>query len=96
MSEHLSEAAVKQHVKVYWRVFSALAVLTALTVAVSYLHFSLAAAIAVALCIAITKGSLVAAYFMHLKTEKKIVWCVLAMAFFFFAFLLLSPSLHHR
>ncbi|MBI2095073.1 MAG: cytochrome C oxidase subunit IV family protein [Candidatus Omnitrophica bacterium] len=96
MSGHLSEEAVKQHVRIYRRVFLALGALTVLTVAVSYFHFSVAVAVAVALFIAVTKGSLVAAYFMHLKTERKIVWGILAMTFFFFVFLLTAPSLHHR
>lgn len=95
MSEHLSPEDVKRHVKIYVRVFAALAALTVLTVAVSYVHFPLAVAIAVALFIATVKGTLVATFFMHLKGEKKIIWAILVLTFFFFLFLLTYPALHH-
>jgi cytochrome c oxidase subunit 4 len=91
----LTEEAVKKQVRVYFGVFAALAGLTILTVAVAYLHLPLAAAIAVALLIAMFKGSLVAAFFMHLAGEKKIIFTILALAFFFFLFLLTYPALHH-
>ena len=42
---HLSPEDVKHHVKVYVRVFLALALLTVATVAVSYLHLPIVAAI---------------------------------------------------
>lgn len=93
MSSHSPEA-VKKEVRVYIAVFGALAILTVLTVGVSYLKLPLALAIAVALFIAVVKGSLVAAFFMHLSTEKKIVWSILLLAAFFFIFLLLYPSWH--
>ena len=92
MSE-LSHEEVRHHVKIYIRVFAALTILTAVTVAVSYLHLPLWPAIAVALLIAIFKGSLVAAFFMHLFQEKRLIFVVLAMAVFFFLFLLLLPTL---
>ncbi len=90
-----SPEAVKKHVKVYLRVFAALAVLTVVTVAVSYLHLPVLVAVALALAIAILKGSLVAAYFMHLTNEKKIIWAILLLTAFFFIFLLLYPAGHH-
>jgi cytochrome c oxidase subunit IV len=89
-----SPEAVKKQVRVYVAVFAALAVLTVLTVAVSYLHMPLWAAIAVALLVASVKGTLVAAFFMHLISEKKIIWLVLLLAIFFFFFVLLYPSGH--
>ena len=93
MSEHSPEA-VQRQVQIYIRVFLALAILTVVTVGVSYLRLPLALAIAVALFIAAVKSSLVAAFFMHLSTEKKIIWSILLLAFIFFIFLLLSPSWH--
>ena len=93
MSGHSAEAVQKQ-VKIYLRVFLALAILTVLTVGVSYLKLPLALAIAVALFIASIKASLVAAFFMHLSTEKRIVWSILLLAAFFFFFLLMYPSWH--
>ena len=93
MSAHSPEA-VQQQVKIYVRVFLALGILTVLTVGVSYLHMPLAMAIAVALFIALVKGSLVAAFFMHLASEKKIIYAILALAGAFFFVLLFWPSWH--
>ena len=94
MSSHSVEEVQKQ-VKIYIRVFVALGILTVLTVGVSYLHMPLAVAIAVALFIAGIKSTLVAAFFMHLVSEKKIIYAVLALAFVFFLVLLLLPNWHH-
>lgn len=93
MSSHSPEAVQKQ-VQIYIRVFLALAILTVLTVGVSYIHLPFAIAIAVALAIASVKASLVAAFFMHLATEKKIIGAILILSVFFFIFLLLYPSWH--
>ena len=71
---------IRHHVKIYLRVFAALAVLTGLTVAVSYLHLPILAAVAVALFIACIKGSLVAGFFMHLVNERKILLYILILA----------------
>jgi len=54
-------------------IFGALIVLTLLTVGVTYLELTRTIAITVALLIAFTKISLVVAFFMHLKYEKKII-----------------------
>ena len=91
----LSPEAVHKQVKLYIRVFFALAVLTVLTVGVAYLNLPLRLAIVVALFVATVKSSLVAAFFMHLSSEKKIILYVLVLAFLFFAVLLAIPSLHH-
>ena len=83
MSEHSAEE-VKKHVRIYVAVFAALAVLTVVTVAVSYLKLPTSTAIALALLIATIKGSLVALYFMHLISEQKaIVWLLGLTASFF-------------
>lgn len=89
----LTPPEVKKHVKVYVRVFSALAVLTVLTVAVSYLHLPILWAVVIALVIAAFKGSLVAAFFMHLFSEKKIIYVILLVTVFFFLALLFLPVL---
>ena len=89
----LTPAEVHHHVKIYIRVFLALAVLTVLTVGVSYLHLPLALAISVALIIATFKASLVATFFMHLNVERKIVMAILALTMFFFIFLLVWPTI---
>ena len=93
MSSELSAEEIKHHVKVYVRVFIALAVLTLLTVGVSYLHLNIYLAVAVALLIATFKGSLVATFFMHLVSERKIILWILGFTVFFFFFLLLFPTL---
>jgi caa(3)-type oxidase subunit IV len=66
-------------------------VLTLVTVGVSYLHLPLPAAIGRALTIAVIKGSLVACYFMHLISERKLIYAVLALTVLFFFCLLLIP-----
>ena len=62
MSAHSPEA-VKKEVRTYLAVFAALAVLTVVTVSVSYLHLPHGTAVAVALLIACVKGALVASSF---------------------------------
>ena len=52
-------------------------------------------AVAVALFVAIIKGSLVAGYFMHLLSEKKLIIAVLALTVAFFVALLALPVLTH-
>jgi len=84
---------IDKHVKVYITVFVALMVLTIVTVAISRLHLSVPIAVTVALFVAIVKGSLVAAYFMHLVSEKKLIYAVLALTVAFFVVLLALPVL---
>jgi len=84
---------IDKHVRTYVIVFAALAVLTVVTVAVYHLHLSVPMAITVALVIATVKGSLVACYFMHLLSEKKLILLILLMTGAFFAVLLLVPVL---
>lgn len=88
-----SEAEISKHVRTYIMVFVALMVLTLVTVGVSYLHLSTGPAIALALVIATVKGSLVAAYFMHLMSEKKLIYWVLALTVVFFVFVMVGPLL---
>jgi cytochrome c oxidase subunit IV len=82
---------IDKHVRVYITVFVALMVLTVITVAISRLHLSVPIAVAVALFVAIIKGSLVAGYFMHLVSEKKLIYAVLVLTAVFFAALLALP-----
>ena len=89
-------AEIDRHVRVYITVFVALMALTLITVAVSYLDLSTPMAIAVALFIATIKGSLVACYFMHLISEKKLIYAVLGITLFKFVALMLLPVLTHN
>ena len=68
-------------------------VLTIVTVAISYLHLPIAMAVSVALLVATVKGSLVACYFMHLISEKKLIYAVLLLTIVFFIALLALPAL---
>jgi cytochrome c oxidase subunit 4 len=103
MSDHVATdhaahdpAEIDRHVRVYITVFVALMALTIITVAVSYLHLSTPMAIAVALFIATIKGSLVACYFMHLISEKKLIYAVLGITVFKFIVLMILPVLTHN
>jgi cytochrome c oxidase subunit 4 len=82
---------IDKHVRVYILVFVSLMVLTLVTVAVGYLHLPIGPAVAVALLIASIKGSLVACYFMHLISERKLIYYVLASTAGLFLVLLLVP-----
>jgi cytochrome c oxidase subunit 4 len=86
-------ADIDRHVKVYITVFVTLMVLTIVTVAISRLHLSVPVAVSVALIVAIIKGSLVACYFMHLISEKKLIYIVLGVTVIFFIALLALPIL---
>lgn len=94
MSEH-STADIDKHVRVYVIVFVSLMALTLITVAVSYLHLPIPQAVGVALLIATIKGSLVASYFMHLISERRLIFVVLALTVVLFAVLLLLPVISH-
>ena len=82
---------IDKHVRIYISVFAALMVLTIVTVAVSRFHLPIHLAVTVALVVAIIKGSLVACYFMHLISEKKLIYAVLAVTAFFFVALMVLP-----
>ncbi len=84
---------IRKHVKLYMMIFGALLVLTIITVGVSYLDVSIPMAIAVALFVASIKGSLVACYFMHLLTERGMLYWILALCAVFFVVLMALPVL---
>ena len=86
---------IERQVRVYLTVFVALMALTIVTVAVSYLHLSTPMAITVALMVATVKGTLVACYFMHLLSERKLIYVVLAITAFMFVVLLAVPAYTH-
>jgi caa(3)-type oxidase subunit IV len=70
-------------------------VLTVITVAISYLDLAVPIAVTIAMIVAIVKGSLVAGYFMHLVSEKKLIYAVLALTVAFFIALLTLPIFTH-
>ena len=84
---------IQRHIKVYMTIFAALAVLTIITVAASYLDLSTGEAILLALTIASVKGSLVAGYFMHLISEKALItWILMLTAGFFFVLMFIPMA----
>ncbi len=90
-SDHAA-ADIDRHVRVYITVFVTLMALTIITVAISRLHLPVPIAVTVAMLVAIIKGSLVACYFMHLISEKKLIYAVLALTAIFFIVLIALPN----
>lgn len=58
-------------VKTYLMVFAALGALTALTVSLSYMNLARPVGILAAALIAASKCTLIATFFMHLKSERR-------------------------
>lgn len=83
----------RPNVGLYLGVFTALLVLTVITVLISYWHLPKVPAILVGLMIATVKASLVAAFFMHLKGERLIIYGLLGVTLFFTGVLFLLPFL---
>ena len=102
MSDHAADAMtgdhavdIDRHVRVYITVFVALMILTIVTVASARIHLATPIAVTIALLVAIIKGSLVACYFMHLISEKRLIYAVLVLTVVFFAALMTLPVLTH-
>lgn len=89
-----SQEAVRKQVRGYIVVFVALMALTIITVGISYLHLSVGPAVALALFVASIKASLVASYFMHLISERKIIYGTLILTGLFLLLLLFLPVSH--
>ncbi len=85
------EEDIQHHIKVYMNVFIALAVLTVVTVAVSFLDVSFIEAFFIAITVATIKGSLVLSFFMHLLEEKPAVIWILATTMVAFLILMFIP-----
>ena len=90
---HSDPAEIKKRIRTYGIVGGLLLVFTAITVAVNQVHLAVPLAITVALVIATTKGSMVAAIFMHLSDEKKWIYGALLLTAVFFVVLILLPNL---
>ncbi len=87
---------IRSHIGFYKNIFWALIVLTLVTVGVSYIpfpHYSLD--VTVGLIIAAIKATLVALFFMHLSSEKKLIYRVLVFTVFFAAGLIFLCLLAH-
>jgi len=78
MSAHTPEAMARQK-KIYMTVGAVLLAGTIITVMAANVHLGIILGITVALIIAAVKGSLVAGYFMHLFSEKRMIYFILAL-----------------
>lgn len=75
---------VAKHIRGYMMVGGTLLVFTAITVFLSYVNFgTMKANVAVAMLVATFKAALVAAIFMHLSNEKKLIYRILIFTAFF-------------
>lgn len=74
MSEHIVQPSL------YYKIFGALMVLTALTVFVAFFDFGPLNNV-VAMGIAVLKATLVILFFMHVKYSTRLVWVVVAGGF---------------
>jgi len=96
MGGHDTPEAIHAETRRYIVVFAALAALTVLTVAVSYLHLyldmAMGVAVLLAMVIASVKAALVAGYFMHLLNERKTIYAILALTIFFFSLVMILPA----
>jgi cytochrome c oxidase subunit IV len=84
-----------QHVvplRIYFSIFAALLVLTAVTVGVAFVDLG-PMNVVVALAIAALKATLVVLYFMHVRYSSRLTWVVIA-ASLFWLFLLLAGTMH--
>ena len=88
---HSDPAAIKKSVRTYFMVGAALFAGTVITVIANQVHLAIPIAITVALIIAITKGSMVAAVFMHLSREKKWIYGALVLTVIGFLILMAVP-----
>lgn len=80
------EQHVAQHLKKYLMVGGLLLVFTIITVALSYVDFGSAKAnMAIGMLVATFKAGLVAAIFMHLSAEKKLIYRILIFTVIFVA-----------
>ena len=86
---------IDRQVRTYIFVFVTLMALTIVTVAISRFHLPVPAAITVALIVASIKGGLVASYFMHLISERKLIYWVLGFTVACFIAVLLLPVVTH-
>ena len=89
---HDSPENIKKEIRVYLAVLGGLMVLTIVTVWLCFgLKMPMHYAIMIALAVASVKGFLVAAYFMHLLSEKKVIYAVLIVTVVFFGVLIWGP-----
>lgn len=87
---------IDKQVKIYLIVFWALFVLTIVTVGVSKIHMPFFWTVTVALLVASIKGALVACYFMHLISERMMIYAIVVFTIICFLSLMILPILTHQ
>jgi cytochrome c oxidase subunit IV len=94
MSDHSDD--VSKHIRGYLIIGGTLIIGTVLTVLASYVDLGHHWNIVLALVIATVKASLVALFFMHLISEKQMIYTVLAFtAFFFIGLMFITIAAYH-
>jgi cytochrome c oxidase subunit IV len=94
MSDHSDD--ISKHIRGYLIIGGTLIVGTVLTVLASYIDLGHHWNIVLALVIATVKASLVALYFMHLISEKQLIYTVLGFtAFFFIGLMFITIAAYH-
>ncbi len=88
---HSDPEAIRKSVRMYFMIGAALFLGTVITVIVNQVHLAIPLAVTVALIIATTKGSMVAAVFMHLSAEKKWIYGALVLTVIGFIILMTVP-----
>ncbi len=89
-----TKESIEHHIQVYIKVFIALAILTVITVAVSYLDVTFIEAFFIAITVATIKGSLVLGFFMHLISEKQMIIWILVATLITFIILMFIPLIN--
>ena len=94
MSDHSED--ISKHVRGYLIIGATLIIGTVITVLASYVDLGHHWNIVLALVIATVKASLVALFFMHLISERQMIYLVLAFtAFFFIGLMFLTITAYH-
>jgi len=94
MSDHSDD--VSKHIRGYLIIGGTLIIGTVLTVLASYLDLGHHWNIVLALVIATFKATLVALFFMHLISEKQLIYTVLGFtAFFFIGLMSITIAAYH-
>ena len=87
---------INKEIRAYLLVFGALLLLTGITVAINGLHLPTHLAVTLALMVACVKGFLVVGFFMHLLSERQLIYSILTFTvFFFFSMMFLTMGNHY-
>jgi cytochrome c oxidase subunit IV len=87
--------SAQAHRKEYWVIFVWLAVLTAVEVGVAYMPIATVPMVSALVLLALSKAALVGLYYMHLKSETKILRNTITFCLgipVFYAFVLIAEA----